>query len=162
MIFSELVQLANEIDETDRRILRAVQSDNSRSTADLAALVGLSQPSCWRRVQRLRDTGIIRGEVAVIDREKLGLGTTVYALVKLSTVGRANLAGFSDAIRSLPEVIECHVIMGLADFLLKIVTPDIQAYERFFFERLSAIEGVQDVTSSVVLSEIKAPSGWPI
>lgn len=154
--------MANDFDDTDRRILRAIQSDNSRSTADLAELVGISQPSCWRRVQRLRDTGVIRGEVAVLNREKLGLGTTVYALVKLSTVGRANLAGFSDAIRSLPEVVECHVIMGMADFLLKIVTQDIHAYERFFFDRLSAIEGVQDVTSSVVLSEIKASSGWPI
>jgi len=86
----------------------------------------------------------------------------VYALVKLSNVGRANLAGFSDAIRSLPEVVECNVVMGMADFLLKIVTPDIYAYERFFFERLSSIEGVQDVTSSVVLSEIKPPSGLPI
>jgi len=154
--------LTNEIDDTDRRILRAIQLDNSRSKADLADLVGISQPSCWRRIQRLKETGVIRGEVAVLDRERLGFGTMVYALVKLSNVGRANLAGFSDAIRSLPEVVECNVVMGMADFLLKIVTPDIYAYERFFFERLSSIEGVQDVTSSVVLSEIKPPSGLPI
>ena len=154
--------MTNEIDDTDRRILRAIQLDNSRSKADLADLVGISQPSCWRRIQRLKETGVIRGEVAVLDRERLGFGTMVYALVKLSNVGRANLAGFSDAIRSLPEVVECNVVMGMADFLLKIVTPDIYAYERFFFERLSSIEGVQDVTSSVVLSEIKPPSGLPI
>jgi Lrp/AsnC family transcriptional regulator len=83
-------------------------------------------------------------------------------LVKLTTVGRTNLSEFADAIRALPEVVECHVLMGAADFLLKIVTRDIHAYERFFFERLSAIEGIQDVTSAVALSEIKAAAGLPI
>lgn len=154
--------MMNEIDDADRRLLRAVQKDCSRSTAELAAVVGLSQPACWRRLQRLRELGFILRETAVLDREKLGFGAQVYALVKLSTVGRANLAGFAESIRALPEVVECHVLMGAADFLLKVVTKDINAYERFFFERLSAIEGVQDVTSSVALSVIKEPSGLPI
>lgn len=152
----------NDIDDIDRRLLRAVQQDSSRSTAELAEIVGLSQPSCWRRLQRLRDDDYILRQTAVLNREKLGFGTQVYALVKLSTVGRANLAGFAEAIRALPEVVECHVLMGAADFLLKIVTRDINAYERFFFERLSAIEGVQDVTSSVALSEIKVATGLPV
>jgi Lrp/AsnC family transcriptional regulator len=82
--------------------------------------------------------------------------------VKLSNVGRANLAGFADAIRALPEVVECHVLMGAADFLLKIITKDIHAYERFFFASLSSLEGIQDITSSVALSEIKASQGLPI
>lgn len=154
--------MVNEIDDADRRMLRALQQDSSRSTADLASVVGLSQPACWRRLQRLRDLGYILRETAVLDREKLGFGAQVYALVKLSTVGRANLAGFAASIRALPEVVECHVLMGAADFLLKIVTKDINAYERFFFERLSAIEGVQDVTSSVALSVIKEPTGLPL
>jgi Lrp/AsnC family transcriptional regulator len=152
----------NEIDDTDRRILRIVQQSSRYSTAELAELAGVSQPACWRRLQRLRDEGFIAKEVAVLDRVKLGFGAQVYALVKLSTVGRANLAGFAEAIRALPEVVECHVLMGPADFLLKIVTQDINAYERFFFQRLSALDGVQDITSAVALSEIKAPSGLPI
>jgi len=152
----------NEIDDADRRLLRAIQQDSSRSTADLAVLVGLSQPACWRRLQRLREQGYILREIAVLDREKLDFGAQVYAMVKLSTVGRANLSSFSQAIRALPEVVECHVLMGSADFLLKIVTKDIHAYERFFFERLSSIEGIQDINSCVALSEIKAPSGLPI
>lgn len=152
----------NELDDADRRILRAIQQDCSRSTAELAQVVGLSQPACWRRLQRLRETGLILREVAILDRKRLGFDAQVYALVKLSTVGRANLAGFADAIRALPEVVECHVLMGAADFLVKIITKDIHDYERFFFERLSALEGIQDVTSAVALSEIKAPSGLPI
>jgi Lrp/AsnC family transcriptional regulator, cysteine-sensing transcriptional activator len=152
----------NDLDDADLRILRALQTDSRRSTAELAELVGLSQPACWRRVQRLRDSGVIQRELAILDREKLGLGATVFALVKLSSVGRANLAGFSESIRGLPEVVECHVLMGAYDFLLKIVTRDIHAYERFFFERLSALEEIQDVTSSVALSEIKAGPALPI
>lgn len=152
----------NDIDEADMRILRALQADSRRSTAELAELVGLSQPACWRRVQRLRDAGVIQREIAILDREKLGLGATVFALVKLSSVGRANLAGFSESIRGLPEVVECHVLMGAYDFLLKIVARDIHAYERFFFERLSALEEIQDVTSSVALSEIKSGPALPI
>ncbi len=152
----------NKIDEVDRRLLRALQADASRSTAELADFVGVSQPVCWRRVQRLKEAGYIRREVAVLDRERLGLGAQVFATVKLTSIGRANLASFSDAIRALPEVVECHVLMGSADFLLKIVTEDIHAYEQFFFERLSMLEGIQDITSSVALSEIKAFAGLPI
>ena len=152
----------NNLDDADVRILRALQADSRRSTAELAELVGLSQPACWRRLQRLRDTGVIQREVALLDREQLGFGATVFALVKLSSVGRANLAGFSEAIRGLPEVVECHVLMGAYDFLLKIVTRDIHAYQRFFFERLSSLEEILDVTSSVALSEIKSGTALPI
>ena len=152
----------NDLDGLDLRLLRAVQADSNRSTADLAQAVGLSQPSCWRRLQRLRDAGYIIKEIAVLDREKLGLSTQVFALVKLTSVGRANLSGFADTIRAMPEVVECHVLMGSADFILKVITKDIHAYERFFFEKLSVLEGVQDITSSVALSEIKPPSGLPI
>ena len=151
-----------KLDAADLRLLRAVQSNADRSTAEFAELIGVSQTACWRRLQRLKDEGYITRVVAEIDRNKLGFGALIFALVKLSNTGRANLAGFSDAIRALPEVVECHVLMGSADFLLKIVTQDIYAYERFFFDRLSAIEGIQDITSSVALSEIKASSGYPI
>lgn len=152
----------NNIDEADRRILIAMQQDSRRSTAELAALCGVSQPACWRRLQRLREEGYILREAAVLDREKLGFGAQVFALVKLSTVGRADLSGFAEQIRAIPEVVECHVVMGQFDFLLKIVTKDIHAYERLFFEKLSALEGVQDITSSVALSEIKASGSLPI
>ena len=152
----------NEIDDADRRLLRAKQQNSGRSTTELAEVAGLSQATCSRRLQNLRDSKYILREVAVLNRERLGFGTQVYAMVKLTTLGRANLAGFAEAIRALPEVVECHVLMGAADFLLKIVTKDVYAYERFFFERLSAIDGIQDVTSAVALSEIKAFSGLPV
>jgi Lrp/AsnC family transcriptional regulator len=152
----------SNIDDADRRLLRALQDKCTLSTAELSAMVGLSQPACWRRLQRLRDDGYILRETAILNREKLGFGIQVYALVKLSIVGRANLSGFADDIRALPEVVECHVLLGSADFLLRIITTDIHAYERFLFEHLSSLEGIQDITSSVALSEIKAAQGLPL
>jgi Lrp/AsnC family transcriptional regulator len=154
--------MANELDEADRRLLRAVQADSSRSAAELASIVSLSQPACWRRLQRLRSDRYILRETALLDRTKLGLSTQVFASVKLSTTGRQHLADFATAVRNVPEVVECHVLMGAADFLLRVIVPDINAYERLFFENLCSLPGVQDVTSSVALSEIKPMTGVPL
>ncbi len=150
------------MDSWDRRILALLQEDSSLSMAELAERVGLSQSPCWRRVQRLRAEGIIRAEVALVDRGKVGLKTQIFAQVKLSAQGRQHLDEFAEAIRSFPEVLECWVLMGPVDFLLRIVAPDVESYERFFFERLSRVPGVQEITSTVALSEIKATTVLPI
>jgi Lrp/AsnC family transcriptional regulator len=86
----------------------------------------------------------------------------VFAQVKLSAVGRANLADFAEAIRTFPEVLECYVLMGPMDFLLRIVKKDIEAYERFFFEKLSKLPGIQEINSIVALSEIKSTTALPL
>ena len=122
----------------------------------------VSQSVCWRRIQFLKEAGIIRREVALLDRKKLGLNAHIFAQVKLSAHGRANLAEFSDAIRRFPQVLECYVLMGPVDFLLRIVAKDIEAYERFFFEELSQLSGVQEVNSMVALSEIKSTTSLPL
>src|SRR5690606_37401294 len=113
-----------------------LQQDSSRSNAQIAEEIGLSEAPCWRRVQRLKKAGYIREEVCLLDRRLIGLNAQVFALVKLSAVGRSNLSEFSDAIRQFPEVLDCYVLMGSVDFMLRIVTRDIEAYERFFFEKL--------------------------
>jgi Lrp/AsnC family transcriptional regulator len=139
-----------------------MQEDCSLSTAELAERVGLSQSPCWRRVQRLRADGVIRAEVALLDRGKLGLKTQIFAQVKLSAQGRQHLDEFAEAIRRFPEVLECWVLMGPVDFLLRVVAPDVESYERFFFEKLSRVPGIQEITSTVALSEIKATTALPI
>lgn len=151
-----------QLDDADRRILAQMQQDCSLSTAELAERVGLSQSPCWRRVQRLRAEGVIRAEVALLDRGKLGLKTQIFAQVKLSAQGRQHLDEFADAIRRFPEVLECWVLMGPVDFLLRVVAPDVESYERFFFEKLSRVPGIQEITSTVALSEIKATTALPI
>ncbi len=151
-----------QLDDADRRILSQMQEDCSLSTAELAERVGLSQSPCWRRVQRLRADGVIRAEVALLDRGKLGLKTQIFAQVKLSAQGRQHLDEFSEAIRRFPEVLECWVLMGPVDFLLRVVAADVESYERFFFEKLSRVPGIQEITSTVALSEIKATTALPI
>jgi Lrp/AsnC family transcriptional regulator len=153
---------ADLLSGADRRILAAMQEDSTRSTAEVAELAGISQSVCWRRIQSLKDAGYIRREVALLDRKKLGLNAQIFAQVKLSAHGRANLSEFSEAIRKFPQVLECYVLMGPVDFLLRIVTEDIEAYERFFFEELSQLPGVQEVNSTVALSEIKSTTSLPL
>jgi Lrp/AsnC family transcriptional regulator len=146
----------------DRKILSALQDDTRRSTAEIAELAGVSQSVCWRRIQALKEEGYIRREVALLDRKKLGLNAQIFAHVKLSAHGRAHLSEFSEAIRGFPQVLECYVLMGPVDFLLRIVTEDIEAYERFFFEELSHLAGVLEVNSIVALSEIKSTTALPL
>ncbi|QHL89965.1 winged helix-turn-helix transcriptional regulator [Sphingomonas changnyeongensis] len=151
-----------ELDPFDRKILRELQQDAGLSMAELAERVGLSTSPCWRRVQRLTEDGLIRRRVALLDRQALGLKAQIFAQVKLNSHGRANLEEFSAAIRDYPEVLECYVLMGTVDFLLKIVVEDVDAYERFFFDRLSRVPGVQEINSVVALSEIKATTALPV
>ena len=97
-----------------------------------------------------------------LDREKMGLNAQIFAMVKLSAVGRSNLSKFADAIRGFPEVLDCYVLMGSVDFMLRVVTRDIGAYEQFFFEKLSKVPGIQDINSLVALSEIKSTTQLPL
>ena len=150
------------LDSFERRILALLQEDATLSTAEIAERVGLSASPCWRRIDRLEREGFIRRRVALVDRKKVGFNAQIFAQVKLNAHGRANLDEFTSAIRSLPEVLECFVLMGSVDFLLRVVTRDIEAYERLFFDRLSQLPGVQEINSTVALSEIKSTTALPI
>lgn len=151
-----------DLDAFDRKILRVLQDNASLSTAAVAEAVGMSASPCWRRIDRLERDGFIRRRVALVDRRKVGLNAHIFALVKLNAHGRANLDEFSASIHDMPEVLECYVLMGPVDFMLRIVAADIEAYERFFFEKLSRLPGVQEVNSTVALSEIKSTTALPV
>jgi len=150
------------LDGFERKILALLQEDASRSNAEIAAAIGLSEAPCWRRIQRLRKDGYILADVSLLDRRKIGLNAQIFAQVKLTAHGRSNLAAFSEAIRSFPEVLECFVLMGTVDFMLRIVARDIESYERFFFDKLSQVPGIQEINSMVALSEIKSTTALPI
>ena len=139
-----------------------LQVDATMSNAEIADAVGLSPSPCWRRIQRLREEGVIRAQVVLIDRRKVGLNAQVFAQVKLTAHGRQHLDEFAETVRNIPEVMECYVLMGSVDFMLRIVTADIDAYERLFFTKLSQIPGVQEINSIVALSDIKATTALPI
>ena len=106
--------------------------------------------------------GYIQRQVAVLDRAKLGLNVQIFALVKLSAHGRANVAQFTSAVHAYSEVLECHITLGTMDCMLRIVTSSMQSYEKFFFEKLSILPGVQEVNSVVSLSESKHTTVLPL
>jgi Lrp/AsnC family transcriptional regulator len=100
--------------------------------------------------------------VCILDRKKIGLNAQVFAQVKLNQHGRSNLTAFSEAIREFPEVLDCFVLMVNVDFMLRIVTKDIEAYEGFFFDKISKVPGIQEINSMVALSEIKSTTELPL
>jgi Lrp/AsnC family transcriptional regulator len=151
-----------DLDHIDRRILGILQTEPGVNATAIGERIGLSQSACWRRIQSLREEGVIKEQTVRLDREKVGLNTMVFAHVKLTSHGRGNLTGFADAVRQFPEVLDCYVLLGNVDYLLRIVTADIKAYEQFFFEKLSQLPGIQEVNSSIVLSEAKHTSVLPL
>ena len=151
-----------EIDRIDKEIIRLLQQDAELSATAIGERVGLSQSPCWRRIQRLREGGLILGQDMRFDRKKLGFDVLVFAQVKLTAHGRSKVPEFAETIRQFPEVQECHLVLGNIDFLLRIVARDIEEYERFFFEKLSHLAEIQEVHSNIVLSEIKYTTQLPI
>jgi Lrp/AsnC family transcriptional regulator len=151
-----------EMDRADLKILETLQAQGNLSAAEIADKVGLTTSTCWRRISRLEEAGVIRSRVALLDREKVGLAVTVFSRVKLATQGRDALSKFEQAVRELPEVVECYTLMGDSDFLLRIVTRDIKAYEAFFLDHLSRLPDVQSVHSSIALSVIKETTALPL
>ena len=153
---------AGGLDRIDYKILAVMQQDASLSAAEIAEAVGLSQSPCWRRIQRLKDEGYITRVVALLDRHKLGLRAQLFVQVKVVKNDQVSLAEFSAAIRAFPEVLECHVVLGVFDFLLRVVAEDMDAYETFYFEKLSRVPHILEVTSYVAASEIKTTTAWPL
>lgn len=151
-----------ELDAIDRKILTILQQDCSLSTGEVADRVGISQAPCWRRIRRMEELGLIRMRVALLDRRKLGLNVMIFASIKLAAHGRNTLPQFEQSIRRYPEVLDCYTLLGETDFLLRIVTSDVESYERFFRDKLSQLPAVRETTSAIVLSEIKNTTALPL
>jgi Lrp/AsnC family transcriptional regulator len=154
--------LPGRLDKVDLRILDLLQREGALSVAEVAARTGLSTTTCWRRIQGLEQAKVIKGRVALLDRTALGLDVTIFAHVKLSTQGRDAIAAFAEAIRERPEVLDCYTTMGEWDFMLRVVTRDIKAYEAFYLDHLSKLPYVQSINSSVTVTVIKETTVLPI
>jgi len=150
------------LDQTDLRILRLLQRDASMSASEIADKVGLSQSPCWRRINRLEDSGLIRARVALLDSSRLGLDLVVFVSVSLTAHGRHSLDAFENAVREFPEVIECYTITGTMDYMLKIVTRDMKHFEQFLRQRLSQLDGVREMHSQVAITRIKSTTELPL
>ncbi|WP_114966900.1 Lrp/AsnC family transcriptional regulator [Alkalilacustris brevis] len=146
-----------ELDETDRRILRALWQDATLGAGALGRSLGLSQPAAWRRLQRLRAQGAIRGRQVALDLETLGFGVTVFLGLRLATRGRLGLEDFERAVSAIPEVQTVEHVLGLYDYRLRVVARDLADFERVLRRRIMTLPGVGQVDANVLLSEERRP-----
>ncbi|MBE9607056.1 Lrp/AsnC family transcriptional regulator [Acetobacteraceae bacterium H6797] len=150
-----------ELDEASLRILDLLQTDSEISNAELAERVGLSASPCWRRVSEMRERGIIRRSVSLVDPLKLGLAVNVFVHVTLKQQDKLSLKTFTDAIAGRPEVMECYLMTGEADFLLRVVVEDLLRYQELMLECLTQIPGVSNIRSSFALDQVKYTTALP-
>jgi Lrp/AsnC family leucine-responsive transcriptional regulator len=150
------------LDETDKRILRALQRDGRISNADLAERVHLSASACHRRVQRLEADGMIRGYVALLDARRLGVPAMVFVEITLQTQADEVLEAFEQAVRRVPDVLECHLMAGTADYILKVVAEDTEDFARIHRQYLTRLPGVAQMKSSFALRTVSATTALPV
>ena len=150
------------LDDIDRRILRLLQQNARLSNAELAQKVGLSVSPTWRRVRALEEAGVITGYQALVDPAAVGLPVNVFVHVSLEKQVEAALEAFEAAIRRHPEVMECYLMTGDADYLLRVVVPDLSEYERFVMDHLTRIRGIASIKSSFALRPVKHGTELPL
>lgn len=146
----------------DRRILELIQEDARISNADLAAQIGLSPSPCWRRVRALEERGVISRYVTLVTPEAIGLPVNVWVHVTLDEQVERRLEHFESAIVARPEVMECYLMTGESDYLLRVVVPDIAAYQAFLLDHLTRIEGIASIKSSFALKQVKYKTALPL
>ncbi|MBA5777669.1 Lrp/AsnC family transcriptional regulator [Stappia sp. F7233] len=150
------------LDPSDIRVLRILQRDASMSIAEIAREAGMSQTPCWRRIKKLKETGVIRHVVAIVDRESVGLGFVAYSFVKLAVPSRENMETFDKLVHRWQEVVTCERITGAVDYLLKVVAADIKAYDDFLRLKLLDNTLVSDVQSRIVVHTVKDTAALPL
>ena len=155
-------KINDKLDNIDAKILHLIQSDAGLSVSDISEEVGLSSSPCWRRIKRMEEIGIIKGRVTLLDREALGLDFEVFVAVKLGLPNSKNMEKFEQSVARMPEVVQCAVVTGAVDFMLRIVTTDMHAYESFLREVLLSIDLISDVQSRIVLRQSKDTTAVPL
>lgn len=150
------------LDRIDRRLLAELQEEGRVTNVDLARRVGLTAPPCLRRVRALEEAGVIRGYHADLDPSKLGFAITVFAMVSLRSQAEEDLRAFEEHIKELPEVRECHMLNGEIDFILKIVSKDLQSFQEFLTSKLTPAPNVASVKTSLTIRTAKNEPGVPL
>jgi Lrp/AsnC family transcriptional regulator, leucine-responsive regulatory protein len=151
-----------KLDSIDHRILSALQRDGRLTNVQLANEVGLSPSPCLRRVRILENAGVIQGYHAMLDREEIGLGLTVFVALRVERHGEQEAAELRVLIQSLQEVVSCHLVSGETDFLLEVAVPDLSAYQHFLLGTLLKYPGVKDVRSNFAIQTMKVQPWLPL
>ena len=151
-----------QLDAIDRRLLKALQSNARIANAELAKLVGLSPSPCLRRLKILEDKGIIDRYVALLNQERVGLPVSVFISIRLERQHEGALEKFEAEIKNYDEVLECYLMTGQRDYLLRVVAQDLRSYEKFLKDKLTRIDGVASIESSFALSQVKYSNSLPL
>ncbi|TXR53871.1 Lrp/AsnC family transcriptional regulator [Reinekea thalattae] len=151
-----------KLDSKDISILNRLQANADITNAELASLVNLSPTPCFNRVKRLQEMGILNGKVALVSAKKLGLNLNVFIHVRLKKQDEASLEQFESAVEQCPEVMECYLMTGEEDYLLRVLVPDIQALEELILIRLTKIPGVENIRSSFALKQVRYKTALPL
>jgi len=151
-----------QIDATDRAILRLLQRDASLSLAEIAAEVGLTPTPCWKRIRRLEQAGVITGRVALVEPARVGLPLSVFVAIESADHSAAWIQQFNAVLAELPEVVECWRMGGDVDYLLRVVVPDIAAYDAFYRRLVGAVPSLRNVTGRFAMERVKATTALPV
>lgn len=154
--------MTQALDDTDRRILTVLQTQGRITNADLSERVNLSPSACHRRVQRLEEDGVIAGYVALVNARRLGKPTTVFVEITLESQAEDLLDAFERGVARIPDILECHLMAGTADYLLKIVAEDTEDFARIHRQFLSRLPGVRQMQSSFALREVRKTTALPV
>ena len=149
------------MDRIDRHILKILQENAATTVADIADRVGLSQTPCWKRIQKLEATGVLQKRVAIVSPHKVGIGLSVQIVIQAGDHAAETLEAFVRAVSAMPEVMEFSRLAGEVDYVLRVVAPDIAAYDEFY-KRLPAIAPLRSVSSHFVLQQIKSTTALPL
>jgi Lrp/AsnC family transcriptional regulator len=149
------------MDAIDRKILAVLQDDASLSVAEIGHRVGLSSTPCWKRIQKLEAEGVIQKRVAVVDQDKVGLGVTVFVSIETGDHSEEWLQHFADVVGAMPEVMEFYRMAGDVDYMLRVVVPDIQGWDRLYKKLIAAIP-LKNVTSRFAMEKIKSTTALPL
>ena len=152
----------DQLDRHDVLLLAELQRDARQTVQQLAAAAGLSSTPCWKRVKDMEAAGIIRGYTALVDRERVGLALCVLAEVNLTRHNEDDVRRFEKEVAACPQIVGCYATTGQADYVIKVLVPDIKSYESFLHETAFKLPGVTHVRSSVVLKEVKAETRLPL
>jgi len=150
------------LDDIDRRLLAAIQENGRLTATELAERVGLTVSPCLRRLRLLEEAGVIKGYTAVLDQKKVGLPVSVFISIKLDRQSEDAMRAFEDSIRTWPEVLECYLMTGPRDYLLRVVASDLADYERFVKVRLTRLAGIANIESSFALGQVKHTGALPL
>lgn len=152
----------SSLDRTDYRILHHLQNNARISNTELADAVGLSPSPCLRRVKALEQSGVIKNYAGIVDAKAVGLPISVFVSVSLNRQERAGLEAFEATVASYKEVMECYLMTGSSDYLVRIVVPDLESYERFLADKLTRIQGVANIQSSFALKQVVYKTELPL